>query len=449
MTADDQPLLQALAAAIAADRSETLADLPLADLSEQLADRLMAIGACGAAARWRGWSLLPADRPTLLTALGEATFLLSQDPSLAAVATPRLAPGWQALLEALDQGAAPARLEALVRQLLPVELPPRDLLDDLVGRLEQVGAAMAALLLLLELWKRQPAGAPPEPQLCNRLARLQRQSGDVRQAELWYRRSLGTLPQQPLVWFQLARCFLDQGAEAEALECSEAGLGQWPGHGWGRKLRVRALVASGAWHTLMALERLGGLPEEPEVSEAALAPARRRLARAAALPSRPEPSLPLDQRLRLRQELAGLQGPVLLVQARRAEALTWLVEQQLVPRALTVHPLASADPLLLRDQLDQSGLQPLPERSLLALPELERPPGLLVLERGSQRRLPRALAPLVTAPGGPLILARRGLLRLPPARLLGRLAGWELFGPARLEASGAPPDSAGDAPEQA
>jgi hypothetical protein len=413
----DQALLERLGHAI------TAAEPDPADC-EALADRLMAAGAAAAAARWRSWSLLPPPPPDLLQGLGEAVFLLSGDPPLAVAEAARLGEGWRQLVAELDRGAPPPALEAALGSLLREPLPSREVVDDLASRLEEAGANRAALVLLQTLWQRWPAALPPEPVLCNRLARLQRRCGDERQAELWCRLSLRLLPAQPLVWFQLAKALLEQGAGDEALECAEAGLTHAPGHPWGLKLRAHCLAASGGWHSVAALARLGGLPADPEflgrfvVGQERFARVLERLR-----PPSPPP-LPLEARLRLRQRLRHLSGPLVLVHGRGAGCLLWLWEQELLPPSLVVHPLASRDPCLVAERLSRAGLQVRPEGTLRQLAELEEPPALLVLERPAAARLPLALG-LLLRQGAP-ILAVAGWLEL-PQRPQERHGGWQWF----------------------
>ncbi len=422
----DQALLERLGHAITAAE-------PAAADCEALADRLMAAGAAAAAARWRSWSLLPPSMPELLQGLGEAVFLLSEDPPMEVLATTGLGEGWRHLLAQLDGGAAPEALEHQVGALVAQPLPARELLEDLASRLEDAGAARAALILLQTLWQRLPATLPPEPVLCNRLARLQRRCGDERQAELWCRLSLRVLPAQPLVWFQLAKALLEQGAADEALEGAEAGLAHAPGHPWGLKLRANSLVAMGGWHSLGALERLGGLPADRQFLDH-LAPGRQRFARVLERlrPAAVSP-LPLEARLRLHHRLQDLRGPVLLLHGRGASCLLWLRQMNLWPEALEVQPLASRDPCLVAERLNQAGIRVHPEGTLRQIGELAEAPGLLVLERPVAARLPLALGPLLRQ--GAAILAPVGWLDL-PQRPVERHGGWEWFEAAAVEGDG-------------
>ena len=405
-------LLERLAAAL--ERGE-----PEPETCEAMADQLLALGAGGAAARWRSWALLPPAAEVLHQGLAEARRLLGGAPEEASP----LPPAWSALVQALEAGAPAQRLAALARELRDAAGPaapaqPQRL--ELSRRLQRAGAPQAALVLLDPLMPAAVADAV----LAQRLAELQRECGNAQQAELWSRLSLRLEPRQPLLWFLLARVLLDQGVLDEALHCAETGLMQAPGHAWGRKLRLNSLAAAGGWHSVAQLCKAGELPADPAyVSglEAQRRRYRRRLGRAE------PPPLGLEARLRLRALLRGQPGPLLLLHGRSGEALQWLQRQGIWSELPEVQPLGSRDPLRLAECLGGAGFRLGPERPLSALAQLSEPAALLVIERPAGRRLPRQLAACLER--APLLLAPRGVLRLPQRRL-GQHGGWELFGAA-------------------
>lgn len=409
----EDALLKRLAAAL--ERGE-----PDPEACEALADQLLAIGAGAASARWRSWALLPPGAAALGPELAAARRLLLGEE---AAATP-LPPAWSTLVRRLEAGAPAAELQALVRDLPPsaAQLPEQEQQRRLEWsrRLQRAGAPQAALALLDPL---MPA-ARQQASLAQRLAELQRECGDAQQAELWSRLSLRLEPRQPLLWFLLARVLLDQGVLDEALHCAETGLMQAPGHAWGRKLRLNSLAAAGGWHSVAQLCKAGELPADPAyVSglEAQRRRYRRRLGRAE------PPPLGLEARLRLRALLRGQPGPLLLLHGRSGEALQWLQRQGIWSELPEVQPLGSRDPLRLAECLGGAGFRLGPERPLSALAQLSEPAALLVIERPAGRRLPRQLAACLER--APLLLAPRGVLRLPQRRL-GQHGGWELFGAA-------------------
>lgn len=405
-------LLERLAAAL--ERGE-----PEPETCEAMADQLLALGAGGAAARWRSWALLPPAAEVLHQGLAEARRLLGGAPEEASP----LPPAWSALVQALEAGAPAQRLAALARELRDAAGPaapaqPQRL--ELSRRLQRAGAPQAALVLLDPLMPAAVADAV----LAQRLAELQRECGNAQQAELWSRLSLRLEPRQPLLWFLLARVLLDQGVLDEALHCAETGLMQAPGHAWGRKLRLNSLAAAGGWHSVAQLCKAGELPADPAyVSglEAQRRRYRRRLGRAE------PPPLGLEARLRLRALLRGQPGPLLLLHGRSGEALQWLQRQGIWSELPEVQPLGSRDPLRLAECLGGAGFRLGPERPLSALAQLSEPAALLVIERPVGRRLPRQLA--ASLERASLLLAPRGVLRLPQRRL-GQHGGWELFGAA-------------------
>jgi hypothetical protein len=403
----DEHLLQRLAGA---------SGDPDPDDCELLAARLMALGATADAARWRSWGLLAPAAEHLQAGLEQAWRLLigGTQPD----AAPVHPPGWVLLERRLEEGAAAAELEQLVRQLEPH--PGDSALElrlSLSQRLLQAGAARAALVALDPL---MPA-ARVQPLLANQLAEVQRRCGNAVQAELWTRLSLRVQPQQPLVWFQLARMLLDQAAPDDALSCAEAGLLHAPGHRWGLKLRANALVANGGWHSYDRLQEAGVLSDDAEF-RACLEVERARYRRRGCLGLR-RPGLPgLEERLRLRSLLRLGQGPVVLVQGRSGEVLRWLLEAGVWSEPPPVAPHASRDPLRVQEELGAAGFAVQVEQPLSQLLELETI-GLLVIGRAAGRRLPLLLAePLRRAQ---LVLAPVGLLQLAGQPLL-RCGGWVL-----------------------
>lgn len=394
---------------------------PGADDCEALADQLLAIGAGGASARWRSWALLPPAAGSLQRELAEARRLLLGEES----ANAALPPAWSELLQRLEAGAPPAVLLALVRALPPAAAQPPELEQqrrlEWSRRLQRAGAPQAALALLDPLMPEARRQAP----LAQRLAELQRECGHIQQAELWSRISLRLNPQQPLLWFLLARLLLDQGVLDEALQAAETGLEQTPGHPWGLKLRLNSLAAARGWHSFDRLVQAGALPADPAFVEA-LAAQRRRYRRRARLGRGTPPPLGLDQRLRLRALLRRHDGPVALLHGRSGAVLRWLQQQGVWGELPELQPYGSRDPLGLAAQLGPAGFVVRPELPLSALAQQQRP-ALLLIERPAGRRLPLPLAALLEQ--APLLLAPMGLLRL-PRRRLGQQAGWELFGAA-------------------
>jgi len=406
----DQALLERLAAGALAGQLDL-------ELCEDLAQRLLALGQAGAAARWQGWSLVSPDRDRLLKGLGEATFLLLPAAADSVATAPGSRPtGWQTLATHLDQGAPAAVLEAAVREVLLEPLPARALVLSSCDQLLEAGAPQASLSLLARLLAQGEA----DTALCNRLAWTHRAIDDAGRAELWCRRSLAIEPAQPLMWFQLARVLVDGGVHDEALDCAEAGLRFAPGHPWGLKLRLRSLALVGGWYTYDRLLELQAVPpDQPFMAELA---SRRPPARAGLARRRPADP-PLDLRLRLRGLLRSLEGPVLLVHGRNAEALIWLAAMEVLPRGLEVVPIASRDPLRVAAALSAAGLPVALEHSRHALWQLDQA-SLVVLERPSGSRLPLQLGRWLH--GSALVLAPTGLVNLPQRRS-GGLAGWELF----------------------
>ena len=405
---------------------------PGADDCEALADQLLAIGAGAASARWRSWALLPPVAGTLQRELAEARWLLLGAESAAAA----LPPQWSELQQRLEGGAPAAELLALVRALPSAAVQPPELEQqwrlEWSRRLQRAGAPQAALALL-DPWMPEARRQAP---LAQQLAELQRQCGQIQQAELWSRISLRLNPQQPLLWFLLARLLLDQGVLDEALQAAETGLEQAPGHPWGLKLRLNSLAAAGGWHSFDRLVQAGALPADPAFVEA-LAAQRRRYRRRARLGRGTPAPLGLDERLRLRALLRRHDGPVVVLHGRSGAALQWLQQQGVWGELPELQPCGSRDPLRLAAQLTAAGFVVRPEQPLSALAMLQKPaeqpsaeqrPALLLIERPAGRRLPLPLAALLQQ--APLLLAPKGLLRLPQRRLLGQQAGWELFGAA-------------------
>ncbi len=418
----DRELLDRLSAA-------ALADGPDPDNCEALAERLVAVGAAAAAARWRTWGLLPPDPDQLQEGLREASTHLLEAGEQPNEAEPPLPENWGALLDWIAAGATAQGLEAQVRQLMKGALPGRGGLISTSEQLLAAGAPRAALAVLDPLMRE----APGDARLCNRLAVVQRACGNAHQGELWSRLSLGAEPNQPLMWFQLARTLLDQQAIDEALECAEAGLGFAQGHEWGLKLRANALLASRGWHTYDVLKEKGGLPDDPEFV-AALDQQRHRWVGRKGLGGHRSPApLPLDSRLRLRSLLQPICTPVALVHGRSGEALAWLLESGAWSKPPEVLPVGSRDPLRVADGLTAAGFSVQPERSVRHLKDLEGLE-LIVLERPPGKRLPLGLGNVLRSTA--LVLAPMGLLPMEERRL-GRHGGWDLF-------AGAAPEKAGD-----
>lgn len=403
----DQDLLERLASA---------GDDPDPEDCERLAARLTSLGATAAAALWRSWGLLAPEAERLQAGLEQARRLLSGESE--SKRAPVHPPGWLLLERRLGEGASPAELESLVRLLEPYSGEAAlELLLSFSQRLLRAGAARAALVALDPL---MPA-ARAQPQLANRLAEVQRACGNFVQAELWSRISLGVRPDQPFVWFQLARMLLDQSAPEDALACAEAGLLYAPGHPWGLKLRANSLVANRGWHSFDRLLEAGALSDDAHF-RACLEADRARYRRRGSLGLR-RPELPaLQERLRLRGLLGPSQGPVVLVQGRSAEVLAWLLEVGVWSEPPPASPHASRDPLRVQEELAAAGFAVQEEQPLSQLRELESI-GLLVIGRAAGRRLPVLLAqPLRRARW---LLAPGGLLQLQGEPVL-RCGGWVL-----------------------
>ena len=412
MTAEElqEPLAGLLEAALAGGE-------PDPEACEVLADQLLAIGAGAAAARWRSWALLPPAAEHLRRELSEARRLLAGEEA----AAPPLPPAWQELMQRLQAGAPAEELSALVRGLRDQPQPQRAQRLELSQQVQRAGAPQAALALLDPLMPE----AIEDADLAQRLAELQRQCGNPRQAELWSRLSLRQRPQQPLLWFLLARTLLDQEVCEEALQCAETGLRQAPRHPWGLKLRLNSLAAMGGWHSVDQLLQAGEIPADPAFVSG-LEAQRSRYRRRARLGATAPGPLGLDERLRLRGVLRERPAPVAVLHGRSGAALLWLQQQGVWSEAPEVLPLASRDPLRLAASLREGGFRLAPEQPLSALAQLP-PPALLVIERPLGRRLPLPLAAALQWPA--LLLAPAGLLQLPQRRL-GRHGGWELFGAA-------------------
>ncbi|MCP9917486.1 hypothetical protein [Cyanobium sp. ATX 6F1] len=411
----DRDLLDRLAAA-------ALAGEPDPADCEVLAERLVAVGATAAAARWRTWGLLPPVADQLLEGIGEATLQLLEGGERPTAPPPR-SETWKGLQQRLDEGAHPAELEGWVRRLREEPSPGKQSLMELSQRLLAAQAPRAALAALDPLMRE----ALEDPLLATRLAQVQRACGNAHQGELWSRLSLKAQPDQPLMWFQLARLLLDQGALDEALECAEAGLGYAASHPWGLKLRANALAASRGWTTYERLRELGALPDDAAFLDS-LDRERLRLQRRASLGRRwPEPPA-LDARLRLRNLLKTVEAGVVLIQGRHGEALRWLLEAGAWTTPPEVIPVASRDPFRVAEALGAAGFSVQAERPLRRLSELERI-DLTVIERPAGRHLPLLLRSALLGSslrGAGLVLAPVGLIQL-PGRSLGRFSGWELF----------------------
>lgn len=407
ITCSDDDLLNRL-------ETSALADEPEVEACESLADRLTALGATAAAARWRSWALLPPTAQQVLAGIAEARQILVG--GLEPQGPPR-PPGWVALDIGLEHGASAETLERLVRDL---EEDPEDAVEQrlaLARRLLQARSPKAALAALQPL----VAEACGDARLSLRMVEVHKACGHLHQAELWSRLSLGAQPAQPLLWFLLARLLLDQGVMEEALDCAEAGLSHAPNHPWGLKLRSHVLVANRGWHSFDRLEELGGLPVEPDF-RSWLEEERSRYRRGPGLGLR-VPSLPgLDGRLHLRGLLRD-SGEVVVVHGRSGAPLSWLLEAGVWTEPPVVVPYASRDPLRLTEELTASGFSVLREQPLRQLQDRQRI-ALLVVGRAAGRGLPRLLAePLRRSHR---VLAPRALVRL-PGRILARAGGWELL----------------------
>ena len=417
----DRDLLDRLSAATLAD-----AEGPDPDDCEALAERLVAVGASAAAARWRSWGLLPPGPNQLQKDITEATTHLLERGEQASEAEPPLPETWRALLERIAAGAEVQGLEAQMRELMLGPLPGR---GGLIGTSEQLlsaGAPRAALVVLDPLMGQ----APGDASLCTRLAVVQRACGNAHQGELWSRLSLRAQPNQPLMWFQLARMLLDQQAIDEALECAEAGLGYAPGHEWGLKLRANALAASRGWTTYNELKEKGGLPDDPTFVADLDRHRQRWQGRRGLGGHQGPPPLPLDTRLRLRTLLRQVSSPVALVHGRSGGILQWLLESGAWSEPPEVLPLGSSDPLRIQ-ALAATGFSVQQERSVRHLAALDGL-DLIVVERPPGRHLPLGLGAALRSRA--LVLAPVGLLQM-GGRRLGRHGGWELFaGAAPVEA---------------
>ncbi|MFM7547408.1 MAG: hypothetical protein ACKO8I_00745 [Cyanobacteriota bacterium] len=394
--------------------SAALADEPELEACESLADRLTALGATAAAARWRSWALLPPAAPQLLAGIAEARQILEGGAELQKPPRP---PGWVAIETGLEQGASAEELERLVAELegesdgaveQRLALSQR-LLDALSPR-----AALAALQPLA-------AEACRDARLALGMVKVHKACGHIHQAELWSRLSLGAQPAQPLLWFVLARLLLDQGVLEEALDCAEAGLSQVPNHPWGLKLRSHVLVANRGWHSFDRLAELDGLPVEPDF-RSWLDAERARYRRGPCLGLRLPPLPGLDGRLHLRSLLREA-GEVVVVHGRSAAPLSWLLEAGVWTEPPVVVPHASRDPLRLAEELTEAGFPVQREQPLKQLQDRQRI-ALLVVARAPGRRLPRLLnEPLRRSHR---VLAPRALLNL-PGRNLAHAGGWELL----------------------
>jgi tetratricopeptide (TPR) repeat protein len=355
---------------------------------EALADQLMGLGYAAQAARWRTWSLLPPEAPRLREAIAELRQRWGLEP-----------------VRSLSAG----RLDA-------------DLVLSQAQQLLEQGDLPNARRALQRVARQR--GFPPG--LCNRVGMLEEQLGEFPSAERWYRASLQQVPSQHLVWFPLAKVLLWQQAWDEALAAAEQGLRLSPNHPWGLKLRLQALQALGAVQTLSVLADLGGLPEGQEgqgFQEAAAVRRRRQMRR----PAPPPDGLPMVDRLRLRRLLAERPPLWLSLFGRTAGPLALAREAGLLPDHLQLQPMASRDPLALRQSLADYPLQLLDETPAAALHRLTEV-GLIVIHRGQRRSLPVGLARLLRE-GVPVVspagwLAPSGT----HAPLIGH-CGWQLWWP--------------------
>ncbi|MCP9790342.1 hypothetical protein [Vulcanococcus limneticus] len=338
---------------------------------EAVADWLMGLGHAAQAARWRSWSLLRPAEAQWRAGLVEL----------------------EALLDAPRRGA--------------------ELADPLATRDRLAARAHAA-------------GLPA--QLCRSVAVLEEEHGDPWEAERWYRASLRAQRAQPLVWLLLARLLLQQGWTDEALLAVETGLQLAPGHPWGLKLRGHALLATRAWVSLAELERCGALPAELDL------PGERHRRQPRPLWPGPAPSpLPLPLLLALRRDLLRRPALWLLLHSRRAAPCVWAAEQELLPPDLLIQPIASRDPLAVRQALGTMPCRCQPEETSGLLYDLPAPVGLVVVERPLGRGLHRALGLLRQQPAPPPMVAPVGLLAAGEGagayRERLRHAGWCLWWP--------------------
>jgi hypothetical protein len=407
ITCSDDDLLNRL-------ETSALADEPEVDACESLADRLTALGATAAAARWRSWALLPPTAQQVLAAIAEVRQILEGG---AEPQNPSRPPGWVAIETGLEHGATAEELERLVREL---DGDPEDAVEQrlaLARRLLQARSPRAALVALQPLVSE----ACRDPRLSLRMVEVHKACGHLHQAELWSRLSLGAQPAQPLLWFLLARLLLDQGVLEEALDCAEAGLSHAPNHPWGLKLRSHVLVANRGWHSFDRLAELGGLPDEPDF-RSWLEEERARYRRAPGLGLHMPPLPGLDGRLHLRGLLRD-GGEVVVVHGRSGAPLIWLLEAGVWSQPPEVVPHASRDPLRLAEELTASGFSVQQEQSLKHLQDRQRI-GLLVVGRAAVRGLPLLLAePLRMSHR---VLAPRALVHSPHG-ILAHVGGWELL----------------------
>ena len=257
---------------------------------------------------------------------------------------------------------------------------------------------------------------------------LEEQAKEHWRAEWWYRTSLHQVPSQHMVWFPLAKVLLWQEAWDEALWAAEQGLRLSPGHPWGLKLRLQALRASGALDTLGRLAAVGGLPDGEEETPFLEAMAARKR-RVESLASRPAPpDLPMVEKIRLRGLMARRPPLWIVLHGRSAGPLAVARAAGLLPEGLHLQPIASRDPLALRDSLKDFPVEIEAEEPCPVLQEL-RNIALVVIHRPHRRSLPRALIKLLH--DGVPFLAPAGWM-LPSAghvRLLHH-CGWELWWPA-------------------
>lgn len=409
---NDRALLEAIAQPLAEG------NLPDPAHCEALADRLMLAGAGAAAARWRSWALLPPGTEQLLVGLGEATFVLCEPAEAGQVL-------WAPVLEALDRQAEPQQLDAVVEQALQGAgpLPQLEVAEGIVGRLEQAGAARAALRMLEPLWLEQRRFGLVAPALCNRMARLWLQLGDPVQAELRFQLSLEQAPEQPLAWFQLARLQLEQGQPHRALHSAEQGLQCHPGHIWGLKLRVRALEAMGGWASLEQLQRLGLWPDDDALCAGlarGLGAGRRWEQRRRHMEPQPGPGVGEALSI-LARSITERPGPLLLLFARSGAVVRWALGQGLWPADRLVLPVASRDPWRVRQDLEEAGASAADEQQLVEACRNVQPL-VVVLGRPSTAALPLEIRPWLEDPSVAWV-APVGLLQ--PLRTP---ADWEGYG---------------------
>lgn len=374
-----------------------VADPESFDAYGKVADTLMSLGYAAEGARWRSFGLHPPPPQRLKRSIRELRRLLPGSTSVAG------SPGIPAL-----------------RRVQNTDDPER-ILEIVQGLLES-GDLHRARVHLRTLAHRQNL----TPALCNRVGMLEERAGEYRQAEAWYRISLRQIPAQHMVWFPLAKVLLEQQAWDEALAAAEQGLRLSPGHPWGLKLRTKALAATGAIETLTLLARHGGIAVEVlTVSPEEKVARRQRLLRSRSWS--PPPSLSVLERMRLKRMLSQRSPFWVMLHGRGPTPLEHLREAALVPENLVLQPLASRDPMALRNALGERVADIRPEEPTSLLSRLDDI-GLVVLHRAHRACLPVVLRSVFerSIP----IIAPAHWLRAPRGYgVVAHHSGWELFWP--------------------